>query len=94
MTEQIADPDSDNYEELVLDHLETIGVQLTTLIDRLDTLHRRDHVRITDFNMPFAALVGIIVKIALASIPALIIVSILLFIAAAIASALLGLTIL
>lgn len=75
MNQPIADSgEPDNNQAIDTAPLETIGAQLTTVIDQLDALQRRNnHVRIVDFNMPFFALVGILVKIALASIPAMII---------------------
>lgn len=78
MNQPITDPgEPGNNQEIDTAPLETIGAQLTTVIDQIDALQRRNnHVRIVDFNMPFFALVGILVKIALASIPAMIIVAI------------------
>jgi hypothetical protein len=63
---------------MILDRLETIGAQMQLVTELLDDL--RDSgtrssfaTRITDFDLPFFTLVGIIAKIALASIPTIII---------------------
>lgn len=49
-----------------------------SLVELNDTLSiQKISVKIEDFNMPFMALVGLMVKIALASIPALLILAVL-----------------
>lgn len=48
---------------------------MAALNDRFESELLR--IKIEDFNMPFAAMVGLIIKVALASIPALVILTIL-----------------
>jgi hypothetical protein len=48
------------------------------------------HVKIDDVNMPFGSLIGFLIKVALASIPAMIILSIIYFLIAAIISVVFG----
>ena len=67
---------------LMLEELETISQQNRQLMETLNALQRHKNgsyfdVKIVDANMPFSAMVGLFVKIALASIPALIILFIL-----------------
>lgn len=65
-----------------LKSLEQTNRQLVTLMERQasPTANGRTSVKIEDFNMPFMNLVGLMVKIALASIPAAIILTIVYFI--------------
>ena len=48
------------------------------------------HVKIVDFDMPFSAMVGLMIKIGIASVPAVIILGVVYFFAAAIFAGLLG----
>lgn len=62
----------------ILKQLEAIAQQNRQITEDLHAIRahgdgRRFHVKIADANMPFFALVGLLVKIALASIPAMII---------------------
>lgn len=77
---EIPPPDAhpETYEARSLNRLDTIIEQNQAIISSLDALRyqgdgRRFHVKIADANMPFFALVGLLVKIALASIPAMLI---------------------
>lgn len=53
----------------VVAHLEQIQQQNALIIQRLERLAAKE-TKITDVNMPFWALVGLMVKVALASVPA------------------------
>lgn len=71
-------PAPDPLLDEIADILDAIRKQNEHIIDSLDAITARSdktrvNARIVDFNMPFVALVGILVKVALASIPALII---------------------
>lgn len=66
------------YEDLELDRLDAIIRQNRTIITTLAEIAdhgdgKRFYVKIADANMPFFALVGLLVKIAIASIPAMLI---------------------
>jgi hypothetical protein len=68
---------SAGFNETVLERLEAISTQLQHIAERLDQLGNTGEgssypARITDFDLPFFALVGIIAKIALASVPTVI----------------------
>ena len=68
---------SAGFNETVLERLEAISTQLQHITERLDQLGntgegRSYAARITDFDLPFFTLVGIIAKIALASVPTVI----------------------
>lgn len=64
--------------EQMLGEIATIRQQNQELIETFNKLHRHKNgsyfdVKLIDANMPFQAMVGLFIKIALASIPALII---------------------
>lgn len=70
--------------QAILDQLAVISAQLAAANAYLADLRdidpgRRIDTRIVDANMPFSNLVGLLVKIALASIPAVVIVSAVIF---------------
>lgn len=54
------------------------ALALTRMAEQLEALNARP-LRITDFDMPFGSLVGFMVKAAIASIPAAIIIAVLYF---------------
>ncbi len=69
---------SAGFDETVLERLEAISAQVQLIAERLDQLGstgegRSYPARITDFDLPFFALVGIIAKIVLASVPTVIV---------------------
>lgn len=66
-----------SIDEQILDIREQLLAIQSSLIDLRDNSQRDQRTKIVDFNMPFLALVGILIKITLASIPAMIIVAVL-----------------
>ena len=80
MTDEIAPPAPapDPTLNEISGRLAAIGEQNAHIINTLDAIKaygdkRQLNAKIVDFNMPFSALIGLMIKIALASIPALII---------------------
>lgn len=64
--------------------LEELKIQNIRLIDLLASQQQvdgagLDHVKVENFNMPFLSLVGFLIKMTIASIPAAIVVSVLVF---------------
>ena len=66
-----------SIDEQILDIREQLLAIQSSLIDLRDNSQRDQRTKIVNFNMPFLALVGILIKITLASIPAMIIVAVL-----------------
>jgi len=89
---------SDSSNHLLLSELALLKKQNDSLIGILTSIEKEQknsrntmlHVKIEDLNMPFVALIGFLIKLSIASIPAAIIIMIIYFFIVLIAGGLLG----